>query len=87
MRRSVVMVILADTNTRALNIPVSKVEFRSMPNNVGTVWFNVGAEARLDWCYPLDIGDGKEDIYIDNLNQIDFEFEDSSDKVALVYEV
>lgn len=67
--------------------PCVRVEFRSMPSNAGLVWFNIGSAAINGKCYPLDIGDGKDEIFIDNLNKLKFSFENSEDKIALIYEV
>jgi len=58
-----------------------------MPDNVGVVWFNIGSAVKPDFSYPLDIGDGKNKVYIDNLNKLNFYFEDPDDKIALIYEV
>lgn len=87
LKRSCVLIITNETRLSALNIPCVRVDFRSMPTNSMPVWFNIGSAAKQGFSYPLDIGDGKDEIYIRNLNELSFFFEASTDKIALVYEV
>lgn len=69
------------------DIPCHKVSFRSMPDNTGHVHVSIGGTARAGNCWPLDIGDGRDDIYVSNVNELDVFFEVAGEKLALIYEV
>ena len=69
------------------DIPCRRVWIRAMLDNVRPVWMAVNATAAKNYAWPLDIGGYfPTDIKVNNVNELDFYFEDSSDKVCVIYE-
>ncbi len=69
------------------DIPCKRVWIRAMLDNVRPVWMAVNATAAVNHAWPLDVGGYfPTDLKVDNVNDLDFYFEDSSDMVCVIYE-
>lgn len=80
-----VIIITETQDLKALNIPCKKVHVSSLPTNAGIVWLGVNAKAVSGYSFPLDIGLWIE-FTLENINQLDFVFDTSGDRIAVLCE-
>ncbi len=68
-----------------LSFPTDRVLIKAMPDNADRIWLDIDGAAKADHCYPLDAGESVT-LHVRNLNQLDFLFVVSTDKIVVIHE-
>jgi len=78
--------IAADTNTIGAAAIATVVVIKADPQNVDIAWIDFTTPAVQDACFPLEPGDSLT-ARIDNVNQVNVNFEVANDQVWIVNQV